>query len=603
MTCLRMKVVINLSALLLGAGVLMSGCGGGADSGKPANPEATKAPAPAIPESLNKAIERGDVQAVLACLASGASVTEQLGGESPIHAAARSGKREIVEALLAKGADPKVLSQRGYTALHLASTRDVAELLMEKGLGVNETSTYRETPLCMAADGAYAEVVAFLLSRGADPKARARDADVMPLNYAATRAIAERLVAAGAPAWGETNQWGRNTPPLWTAASKGRTEVVAYLLDAGIPPPPARGMDEYLTMALFHAVRGRHSGAVDAILDRKGARLDARKSDEFMTQAVRNSDTNTVQAFISKGVKSTENYYDPLIAAAGNGDAGILKLILDAGGLATAGSWSGYTPLHAACKAQKGPKEGYLSCMNLLLSAGADAKAATKSSKQTPLHFAAGADFIAGATILVQKGADVNARDEVASAPLHWAVINDAVETVGFLLSNGANPNLAVSEKAAVHTTRPGDVPNPFGGKAVGAQVPLTLAKSEAMKALLRKHGATESGTAAAPAPAAPPPAPVPAAQLPPPPPPPVVTKQPAQPAQPVSPPAQPQPPVVQEIRKVKVGDTEAEVTEILGTPQGRKKSGAETTLFFKGGDVTIVDGKVTAVIGQPRKK
>lgn len=570
---------IDVRVLIPILGIALAGCGDksgpGGSAGSATTPDLT------TPDALRAALQAGDAPAVQACMAAGANVSNMIWeGEYPIHLAARSGKKELVEALLAKGADPTIKTQRGYTALHLAATREVAERLLQCGLNVNEPGANRETPLFTAADQGHLDVVEFILSKGADIKARCGDQGIMPLHGAATRAIAERLVAAGSPVWGEPDQWKRNTPPLWIAAGKGRADVVAFLLEKGLPPPPPRGLDEYLSMALFRAVSGRHAAAVEAILDKKESRLSAQLCNENLRRAAGNSDTNTVRAFLAKGLPSPDQYCDALIAAAAKGDAGILKLILDAGGSAAAASSTGYTPLHAAAACKNGTPEEHLACLRLLLAGGADAKRATRTSGQTPLHLAAAADFTAGATLLIERGADVNAPDEVAATPLHWAVINDALKVAELLLSSKANPNLALSSQAAVFTTRPFEVPNPFAGTSVGAQVPLVLAKSDAMKALLKKYGATDT-----PAPAAVTPAVKPAAPA-------------AKPASPVTPAPAPPPAVT-----IKKEDTEAAVIAALGQPQARKKAGTETTLIYRGGDVTLVDGKVTEISGQPRRK
>lgn len=571
--------------------VLITGCGKSEPGGAKAAGKQTAASNPGTPEALRAAIEKGDVQAALAGIAAGANVTEMYNGEQPLHMAAKSGKKEIVEAILEKGVDPKVSTQRGYTALHMASSRDVADLLVQKGLDVNQTSTYRQTPLCMAADAGNLDVVEYLLSKGASLQIWAENGDMMPLNYAATRAIAEKLVAVGAQAWGETNKWGRNTPPLWSAAAKGRTEVVAFLLEKGIPPPPSRGLDEYITRALFNAVNGKHSDVVDIILG-KVKNVDARKCSEYMSLAAKKSDTNMVHAFLTKGPRPDDNYTEALISAAGKGDAGILKLILDAGGNAGAATSVGYTPVHAAAAAKNGPQENYLACLELLLARGADAKTQKKGSSLTPLHLAAAANFTTGADFLIRHGADVNALDEVSAAPLHWAVINDAVDVATLLLSKGANPNLALSNKAVVQTTQPWEVPNPFGGKSVSSQTPLTLVKSTKMRELLQKNGATETAATAPAISTSPKPAPVA---------PPVAALPPAHKSA-----GEIQPPVASPVpatKKIKIGDTEEAVISALGSPKGRMKAGGETILQYKGGEVTIAGGKVSAVSGQPTSK
>jgi ankyrin repeat protein len=57
----------------------------------------------------------------------------------------------------------------------------------------------------------------------------------------------------------------------------------------------------------------------------------------------------------------------------------------------------------------------------------------------TPLHHAAGYGPLANVELLIDKGADVNAKNRRASTPLHWAIHDEA--KVRLLLSKGANVN------------------------------------------------------------------------------------------------------------------------------------------------------------------
>jgi len=175
------------------------------------------------------------------------------------------------------------------------------------------------------------------------------------------------------------------------------------------------------------------------------------------------------------------------------------------------------------------------------------------------------------------------------------------VDVAKLLLEKGANPNSPLSARAAVVTTKQGDMPNPFGGVAAAAQVPLTLARSAAMKALLTSQGAVAGQAAPLPKPplseveaaeaevhaARRSPGQIHIRQ-------PTVTPSPApQPATPVAAPAAKPAPTASVINN---GASEADVISILGQPKGRIATGKRTILMYATREIILENGKV---IGQ----
>jgi ankyrin repeat protein len=75
-----------------------------------------------------------------------------------------------------------------------------------------------------------------------------------------------------------------------------------------------------------------------------------------------------------------------------------------------------------------------------LLAAGADVDARDKYG-ETPLHLASGTGHVAGAELLLRAGADVNARNKSGEVPLHRAAFGGDVSTIRLLLSKGADVN------------------------------------------------------------------------------------------------------------------------------------------------------------------
>ncbi len=483
------------------------GSSGKADGDVPANPNQRNAEGK-LP--LQIAIEQGNATKVNALLGQGATANEGWEGKTLAHLAAETGSLEMVKALGAKGADLKALTQRDkFTVLHFAGSRAVAEYLAEQGLEINAASVFREAPIHLAARRGRPEVVAYLLEKGADPNAQARDMDVAVLNYASTGPVAELLISKGAAVDGVLNKNLRLIPPILNAAREGRGDVVQVLLSKGANINSAGSSGD--STALDLAVDFGHAEIVKTLLAKGG--LTAPRNQNFqstlLTRAVSRRHPEVVKVLLENGDDPNQpGKQSALTEAAVLGDVEMVKMLLDKGADPRV-QGNQPTALHAAARGQvpgglriagasqkKGSTPGdYLSCMKMLLEKGAD-PGAKNYSDVTPLHVAATHNFKDGVDLLIEKGANPNAKDKVSATPLHWAAVNNAVEAATLLLAKGADANAELGVQASVTTSRAGEVPNPFGGRKVSHQRPLDVATTPAFKALLIKAGATAGPTA-----------------------------------------------------------------------------------------------------------
>jgi ankyrin repeat protein len=110
----------------------------------------------------------------------------------------------------------------------------------------------------------------------------------------------------------------------------------------------------------------------------------------------------------------------------------------------------------------------------LLVTSGAEVNMASKNAMNVmPLHAAAAARQLEVAQILVERGGDVNARQQAGFTPLHEAAATGQVELASLLITRGANVNAQTDD---------GKTPLRFALKS----------KQSGMAELLRKHGAVE---------------------------------------------------------------------------------------------------------------
>ena len=86
--------------------------------------------------------------------------------------------------------------------------------------------------------------------------------------------------------------------------------------------------------------------------------------------------------------------------------------------------------------AWEGKTEGKTEVAKLLISKGADLEARSNTGS-TPLHYAAFKGMTEVAKLLISKGADVNAKDNFDGTPLHMAEKGGHQDLADFLRKHG----------------------------------------------------------------------------------------------------------------------------------------------------------------------
>ena len=145
-------------------------------------------------------------------LMKGADVNgSQASGWTPLMLASYKGYKEIVELLIAKGADVNARDDNGKTALLEAlnpmhrelekNDKEIAKLLIAKGADVNAKNNNGQTPLMFAANTGCKDIVELLVAKGADLNVRNEFGDTLLMlaaAYGRHRDVAELLLAKGA---------------------------------------------------------------------------------------------------------------------------------------------------------------------------------------------------------------------------------------------------------------------------------------------------------------------------------------------------------------------------------------------------------------------
>jgi ankyrin repeat protein len=217
---------------------------------------------------------------------------------------------------------------------------------------------------------------------------------------------------------------GNGATPLIAAVHFKKTEILKLLLEKGATVNGGAG---HAGTALWYASADGNLEAVKLLLD-KGATVDAMDSDKTtpLLLAAENGQLEVVRLLLSKGAAvnsaadeaSRHNGATPLIGA-------------------TNGAQDYQAPIGGVRASSPNRKHGYLEVVSLLLEKGA---AANKKDNfgATALIYASENGQVEVVSLLLAKGAMVDAKTNEGKPALYYASGNPDVTKV--LLEKGANP-------------------------------------------------------------------------------------------------------------------------------------------------------------------
>ncbi len=384
-------------------------------------------------------VKQGDVAGAKHLLQKGVNVNQPASdGATALHWAVHRGDVAAVRLLLQAGAKPNVANVYGVTPLSLAclnADAPVAEALLDAGADVNGGRPPAVQPLMTAARTGNVAIVGALLTRGARVDAQEPLKGQTALMWAAAEghgAVVEALIKAGARI--DLRSTGGFTALLFAARS-GSIDAGRALLAAGAPINETTPKRE--TPLLIAAASG-HDQMVKFLLA-QGA--DPNLADE--------GGFSPLHASIW-GHRDSLEMAKALIAGGADIKAKLLKpapaLPLYGLGFAGGGSMVGATPFALAAA------NANLPVMRMLVEAGADPLAPSNDGT-TPFLLAAGHGWVVGnspVTLpmgldavkqLAEWGGDVNTTNAGGVTPLHVAANNGADDIVQFLIDRGANVN------------------------------------------------------------------------------------------------------------------------------------------------------------------
>jgi uncharacterized protein len=351
--------------------------------------------------NVNAANTYGVTPLSLACTNQNAAMVEKLlrAGADPngiptgtpvLMAAARTGNMEIVQSLLAHGADVNAKeSSRGQTALMWAVAEkhpEVARVLVDRGADVHARSTSGFTPLLFAAQQGDLDSARILLGAGAN-------------------------VNEAAPEEGSA---------LIVATHSGHEMLALFLLEKGADPKAA---DAYGITALHYTML-KGLARVSGVRPISGAGYLYRPNMPELAKALLEHGANpNAQVTKFPPMPNTRQFKlidltpvgaTPFLLAAASYDAGIMRLLASHGADPMLTDQAKNTPLIMAA----GFAEGITHAVQRPEQDDRDALEAVRAA--------------------VELGADVNATNDIGDTAMHGAAYVGANDIVQFLMEKGA---------------------------------------------------------------------------------------------------------------------------------------------------------------------
>jgi ankyrin repeat protein len=280
------------------------------------------------------------------------------------------------------------------------------------------------TALWLAAKEGHTAAVEALLQAGADANKVDDDGDA-PLTVAASAPIAKMLIERGANA-NATNKLGQTA--LFCAACNSRSDVVEALLKTSVDVNKA-DKDGFAPLSVVA------SAPIATLLIEHGADVNAanRFGETALLTAADEGRTDVVEALLQAGAdvnKADDDGDAPLTVAA---SAPIAAMLIERGADVNVANRRGVTALLIAAQ------EGDADVVEALLKAGADLNKVDEDD-DAPLIVAASAPI---AALLIERGANVNAANNLGDTALLIAGVMGRADVVEALVQAGADVNKA----------------------------------------------------------------------------------------------------------------------------------------------------------------
>ncbi len=406
---------------------------------------------------LTKTAEKGSLQLFKALIKRGTSIDSRDKDEqTPLMKAALWGHLDLLKFLLDEGANKHAKDQFGATSLHKACSlgrTEVAQMLVEIGLDPNEKDKFGKTPLFSACK--YKEIFEYLLKNGADITVIDNDGCNLA-HYCAKNDLLNELkfVIDKGVDINAKDKFGHAILSL--AAREGSVQVITWLLDQSVDLEQANYSGE--TALMVACIAGKTKAA--ELLLNKGANLHTTDKDgkTLLGRTANTCRVENLKLILSKGFQVDTKDRAGCTAfrlACDAANTTSMEFLLNNGAQIDTQDLEGNTPLGSTVKNMRNSWDGEKLIL-FLIEKQANVNARNNAG-ETPLTLAVNAQYEDAIEKLLFAGADPNIADNNGLTPLCHAAISGNTRSFEMLASKGAditikdNAGLSPLYHAAIH--------------------------------------------------------------------------------------------------------------------------------------------------------
>ncbi len=405
--------------------------------------------------ALHWAAHWNDLEMAALLIGAGANVNAANDyGVTPLSEACTNRSDALVTKLLQAGADASATQWTGETVLMtcaLTGTVKAVQSLLTHGADPNKRDNrWEQTALMWALAKGHSMVARTLVEHGANIRARSK-AGFTPLMFAAQQGDLDslQLLLAKRAAINATTPKHGNV--LTVASASGHQDLSIFLLEKGAYPnsPGDNGVT-----ALHYAIAAGLS-TMNGLNYDKAYRLVPPNMPELVKALLAKGADPNAQIIIALRLGPDDastglglEGATPFFLAALSGDAELLRILAAHGADPRLRAKGEATALMAAAGAARGMTQGTikfrlgdpLEAVQVVMEVGGDIHATTETS-QTALHAAAFAGEDEVVQFLVDRGAEVNAKDNDKQTP--WSMAQGISPRLGARGSYGSHPSTA----------------------------------------------------------------------------------------------------------------------------------------------------------------